>query len=75
MDYCFFACRLAEFFAAVLKTEQRGGWLLIGIALRRGAERPITIKQSAFLRGQFSTWHHEDRRMNVSRDPAEWLLF
>src|SRR5438552_11532466 len=35
VDYCFFACRLAEFFAAVLKTEQRGGWLLIGIALRR----------------------------------------
>jgi hypothetical protein len=40
VDYCFFACRLAEFFAAVLKTEQGGGWLLIGIALRRGHRVP-----------------------------------
>jgi len=31
---------LAEFFAAVPKTEQGGGWLLIGIALRRGRGAP-----------------------------------
>jgi len=31
---------LAEFFAAVLKTEQGGGWLLIAIALRRGHGAP-----------------------------------
>jgi len=43
---------LAEFFAAVLKTEQGGGWLLTEIALSEGgAERQITIKQNAFLLG------------------------
>jgi len=53
---------LAELFAAVPKTEQGGGWLAAKFALRRGAERQITIRQSAFLCGQFWTWHEEDRR-------------
>jgi len=67
---------LAEFFAAVLKTEQGGGWLLTEIALSEGgAERQITIKQNAFLLGQFSTWHQEYSANGVSCDPAKWLLF
>ncbi len=53
---------LAEFFAAVPKTEQGGGWLVTKLLCGGGAERQIAIRQSAFLRGQFWTWHEEDRR-------------
>jgi hypothetical protein len=53
---------LAEFFAAVPKTEQGGGWLVTKLPLRGAAERQITIKQSAFLHGQFSKWHQENQR-------------
>ena len=44
---------LAEFFAAVPKTEQGGGWLVTKLLCGGGAERQIAIRQSAFLRGQF----------------------